>query len=58
MADFFEYVQGMKDSAGPADSSSLILPRGGGILGPDGNLLQPSSLEGVNLRRQMSTVCG
>ncbi|CAM6117190.1 unnamed protein product [Calypogeia fissa] len=58
VADFFEYVQGLKDSAGAsADSGSLILPRGG-LLGPDGNLLQPNSLEGVNLRRHISTVCG
>ncbi|KAG6555340.1 hypothetical protein Mapa_003383 [Marchantia paleacea] len=59
VAEFFEYVQGLKNGQLDAQNGvgSLVLPRSGVLLGPDGNILRSSSLDGVDLRRHVSSAC-
>ncbi|OAE26895.1 hypothetical protein AXG93_4762s1050 [Marchantia polymorpha subsp. ruderalis] len=57
VAEFFEYVQGLKNGQLEAQSGlgSIVLPRSGVLLGPDGNVLRSSSVDGVDLRRHVSS---
>ncbi|KAL2641258.1 hypothetical protein R1flu_008845 [Riccia fluitans] len=59
VADFFNYVQALKDGQSNAEggSGTLVLPASNGLLGPDGNTLKNTSLDGMDFRRHMSAVC-
>eukprot|EP01018_Ginkgo_biloba_P009684 Gb_04620 [translate_table: standard] len=60
VAEFFEFVKRKKEIQPPdkdestKNSKKVRLPQTGGLLGPDGNLLQPSQLNSLDFRRAVS----
>jgi len=57
VAEFFEYVQQTKDTES-GTGNQLVLPRSGGLLGPDGaHLLGNLPLDAADLSRRMSSLC-
>lgn len=56
VAEFFEYVQQTKENQSGA-GSQLVVPRSGGLLGPDGaHLLGNMQLDATDLSRRMSSL--